>query len=160
MPVSSNVRQMQNTRARKPCRQCHTVLLHVVGDSQSVATLRQGFNAPGVAAPNEASPTPDTPHEASSAAHWLGPSQVGRPSFTLKLGVARFGSPCRLPASHSQTRASCCCTFALAATTHLRFVCFQYMPNPALELTRYGRRPCLGGIRFAHCVPPSQVRLP
>ena len=33
-------------------------------------------------------------------------------------------------------------------------------PNPALELTRYGRRPWLGGIRCAHCVPPSQGCLP
>ena len=33
-------------------------------------------------------------------------------------------------------------------------------PNPSFELTRYGRPPCLGGIRFANCVPPSQAGLP
>ena len=33
-------------------------------------------------------------------------------------------------------------------------------PNPSFELTRYGRPSCLGGIRFANCVPPSQAGLP
>ena len=33
-------------------------------------------------------------------------------------------------------------------------------PNQSFELTRYGRPPCLGGIRFANFVPPSQAGLP
>lgn len=32
--------------------------------------------------------------------------------------------------------------------------------NPSFELTRYGRRPCPGGGRFAHFPPPCQRRLP
>ena len=37
---------------------------------------------------------------------------------------------------------------------------FPVRPNHSFELTRYGRPPCLGGIRFANCVPPSQAGLP
>ena len=33
-------------------------------------------------------------------------------------------------------------------------------PNHSFELTRYGRPSCLGGIRFANCLPPSQAVLP
>ena len=41
-----------------------------------------------------------------------------------------------------------------------RLVPSNLTPNPSFELTRYGRPPCLGGIRFANCVPPSQAGLP
>ena len=33
-------------------------------------------------------------------------------------------------------------------------------PNPAFEMTRYGKRPRLGGGCFAHFPPPIQGRLP
>ena len=152
-PLESGLKyQASTSRSRK--RKPQTMELPVLPSLHLVCDVQEFSAATRCSASRAA-----TSGSASQGRQWfVGPAatQAAARCGLLGRGGSR-NSPWRLArVGATRQQGNCGIVIAYGGTSTSPAV----RPNHSFELTRYGRPPCLGGIRFANFVPPSQAGLP